>query len=455
MSRKMKLFLKILFFVILIAIAVFLIYYGVYYTRISREDYIFHKMIDQVFDKTDKVLSIDPDYMVGDKFTVEGNLKMNLSSEEYQNKSKTDLEYKKKNNKLINLSKMDVDYSFKHNKDKGLVFYSLDSKIGEEEIFSGKYYIENSTEYFFINNVVKQYVNDGGNNYFESFKKDTTTADNIDYLYYFIRDSLKKNIGKEELNGYDVETFVGDNTIKAGQISYKITNKSYKTLLKGLLKDLKNDKRASQILSLMYPDYEDWKVSEKKKYLKKNESYTISIYVSKPFFKPVKYEVVYLKDDYKKTYSYEGNLSEGLFYYSENNEIEYRAKCSFDNKKINILVYDKFRNEIGSIKVEKDKKNFMFTMTLELENDKYDITYYSKNTDIKKNSYTRTDNLTFKIMDDMVIKIQGEITAESKISSTAKIMEDVSESILRSTLTDEESNKLKENRDKIKLRLEK
>ena len=455
MSRKMKLFLKVLFFVALIAIAVFLIYYGIYYTRISREDYIFHKMIDKVFDKSHEIVKIDPEYMVGNKFTVEGNVKMNLSSEDYKSKSLTDPEYKKKNQKLINLSKMDTTYSFKHNKDKGLVFYSLDSKIGNEEIFSGKYYIENSTQYFFINNVVKQYVNDGGNNYFESFKKDTTTSDNIDYLYNFIRNSLKKNISDEELVGYDVETYVGNSNIKAGQISYKITNKSYKKLLKALLKDLNNDERASQILSLMYPDYKNWKVNDKKKYLKNNESYTISVYVSKPFFHPVKYEVVYLKDDYKEIYTYEGNLSDGVFYYSENNEMEYRAVVSSTSKKVDITVFDKFKNEVGSIKFEKDKKNMMFTMTLELEDDKYDITYYSKNKDSKGGSYTRDDNLTFKFMNDKVVKIQGEVTAKSKISSSAKIMEDVSDSILRSTLTDEEANKLKENRDKIKLRLEK
>ena len=452
--KILKKVIKVFFFLVFVAFAVSLILIGLYYSKISQKQYIFGTMIDQAFDKTNRIFSIDSDYLLGDSFFVEGTLKMDLSSEDYRNKSLTDIEYGKKVRMLENLSLMNTTYQIGQKKDNGRVFASLHETIGEEEIFSGKYYIEDSTRYIFVNGILSNYVNDGAANYFESYQEEATTLDNIDYLYTFIRDSIKNNITEEELNGYDVETLVGEDTIQVGQISYKITDKSYKELLSRVLKDLKKDPRAHQILSVAYPNLDDLKVDEKKKYLKGNESYTISVYVSKPFFHPVKYEVVYLKDDQKEIYTYEGDLKDGTFYYSLNNLTKYRATYHSTSKRMTILVYDQFNNQIGTIKGEKDKNSLMLMMTLDLDKKKYDVTYTMKNKDLENNSYKREDVLSFKIMDDMITILQGNVEVNSNITGSAKIEEDVSSSVLRSTLSEEESSGLDTLRDKIKNRLE-
>ena len=452
--KILKVFFKVLFFLILIAFAVSLILFGLYYSKISEKQYIFGSMIDGIFEKTEHIFNIHSDYYLGDNFQVDGTLTTTFSSEDYQNKSVADLEYLKKNRMLANLSLMNTTYQIKQDKDHGKVFVSLDEKIGEEELFSGKYYITNSTEYFFVNGILSNYVNDGANNYFESYSEEITTTDNIQYLYDFIKESIKNNISDEDLKGYDVDTLVGNDTIHAAQVSYRITDKSYKTLLKAVLKDLKKDERASQILSLIYPNLKDLKVNEKKKYLKSNESYTINVYVSKPFFHPVKYEVIYLKDDQKEIYTYEGNLEKGTFYYSLNNEVKYRANYVSTSKRIDIQVFNQMNQDVGTIKVEKDKNSMMFTMTLELGERKWDVTYTMKQKDLKSDSYVREDNLSFKFMNQMVTIMQGNIEAVSNITSSPKIEEDVSSSVLRSTLSEEEASGIDTLRDKIKSRLE-
>ena len=411
-------------------------------------------MIDQVFDKAERIFSVQPDYLLGDSFQVDGTIDYELSSEEYQNKSATEVEYFQKNRKLENLTAMDTTFQIQHDRKNNRAFFLLDEKIGEEEIFSGQYYISDSTKYFFVKNVVNQYVNDGSNTYFESFTEEVTTTDNIEYLYHFIRDSIKSHINDEVLQGYDVETLVGDETIKAGQISYKITDKTYKELLKNVLKDIKKDPKARQIVSLMVPDIDSLKVNEKKKYLQGNESYTVNVYVSKPFFHLVKYEVIYLKDDQKKIYTYEGDMNQGIFYYSLNNTVKYRANYKSTSKKIDILVYNQYNEEVGTIKGEKDSSNLLLTMTLELDDDKYDVSYSSKNKDLKNHEYTREDILTFKILNQMVTKLQGTIQVNSIIKGSVKTEEDVSSSVLRSSLTEEESNGIDHLKENIKNRLE-
>ena len=164
-KKILRIFFKILFFLLLIAIAIGLIMFGLYYGKISDKQYVFGNMIDIVFDKTENIFSIDNDYILGDNFTVDGTIKMTLSSEEYAKKGLTDIEYKKKNNMLTNLSKMDTTFKIQHDKKHEQVYADLTQKIGTEEIFSGKYYVANSTRYFFVNSILKNYVNDGGNTF--------------------------------------------------------------------------------------------------------------------------------------------------------------------------------------------------------------------------------------------------------------------------------------------------
>lgn len=455
MKKFIKGFFKFLFFVLLISFAVSLILFGLYYSKISKKQYAFGLLVDQVFDKTEEIFQISSRYQLGDTFTIEGTFDMDLSSEDYQNKSASDSTYFKKNQLLKNLSNMDTTFHFQHDRENEKAYLELNEKIGEEEIFAGKYLLDNSTEYYFVNGILQNYVNDGSNNYFESFGEESDTGDNLTYLSQFIRDSIKKNVGEEDLKGYDVETLIGNETQSVGQVSFRITDKRYKALLKSILKDLKSDQRASQILSLAFPNLQELKVDEKKKYLKSNESYTINIYLSKFFFQPLKYEVIYLKDDQKEIYTYEGDFEDGLFYYSVNNELKYRANVQSTQKKMDITVYNQYEKEVGTIKLEKDRDNLMFVMTLELEDTKYDVTYTMKNKDYQKNQYVREGNLIFKEMKDKVVTLQGNLLLESKVTKGAKIEEDLTSSVLESSLTTEEKDSIEKLRETIQNRLEK
>ena len=455
MKKVFHVFLKILFFLFLIAIAIGLILLGLYYSKISNVKYPVDLVIDQVFDKGEEIASLHSDYLLGDNYELDGTLKMTLSSEEYQTKAATDPEYLKKNNLLKNLSKMNVQYSVKHDLKGKKAYASLEEKIGEEEIFSGKFLITNSTQYYFVHSVLKNYVNTGGNTYFESFTEETTSLDNLDYLYHFIRDSIKNNILEEDLEGDDFETYIDNNMTKVGRISYRLTDKSYKKLLKNILKDLKSDERAHQILSFMYSNIDELQVDTKRTYMDRDESYTLYIYVSKINFQPLKVEIAHVEGDHKENYVYEGTLRKGTFYYSVDNETKYSAKVESTSKKLDILVYDHFNKEVGTIKGEKDKNNLLFTMTLDTEHHRYDVQYSAKNKDLKNKEYTREDNLTFKIMHDKVVSLEGTVVMNTMVRGSTKIDEDVSSSVLKSTLTDEENNKMDKLRDTIKERLEK
>ena len=454
-KKIFKIVLKSIFILLIIGVACGLIYIGFYLNKVSKKHYVYEAMVDEIFEKCANVFRDEEKYNIGDDFTITGDIDLDLKSEDYQNKSLVDVEYLKKNNELKNLSLMDIKYEVKQDKNKGTLYASLDEKIGDRTYLSGKYLINDSTRYFIINGVLKNYVNDGGSSYFESLLGKNTTKDNIDYLYYFIRDSIKNNISESDLKGFDTETNVGNSRYKVSQISLKVTDKTIRGLLDGILKDLKSDDRASKILGGIYKDFSKVKVDSDAKFLNSNESYTINIYTRKLINTPLKYEIVYLKDDQKEVYTYEGDKDSGEFYYTLNNEVRYTATYKSSSKDIDININNRSGNSIGVIKVQKDSNNLMFTLTMDLDKSKYDIIYSKKYSNIKDNkSYDREDNLSFKIMIDKVNKIDGSIKVNSKVSNSVKIDEDISDSVLRTTLSDTEENTIVNLRDIIRSGLE-
>ena len=382
-------------------------------------------------------------------------MKMNLSSETYQNKATTNPEYEKKNKRLNNLSMMDISYLFQQDRNKQQVYTEWNAKIGEEEIYGEQRYINNSTQYFLVKNVLSNYVNDGNNNYFEAFSEEQTTVDNINYLYDFIGDSLKKNVTKGQLKAYNEVTTLHNERVKVGKISYRITDKEYKRLLKAILKDIKADKRAKEILSVGQYRVEDLKVNAKKHYINPKEVFQINLYVSKPLLKLVKYDFVYLKESQEFIYSIEGDMNKGVFYFSENGNIKYTAEYQSTKRRTSIIIFDRNENQIGTIKGEKDDQNTMITATIELKKQKFDLTYSAKYKDQKKTSYVREDHLTFKWIKNKAIQLQGDIEAESNVSADPKITVDTESSVLRASLTEAEEERLKGLKETIKERLEK
>lgn len=438
----LKKFVKVLILILFILLGVSLVMAGVYFNRISSPSYLYKSGMTIVSRNVTNMLNIDDKYIVGDNFSINGSVDVELASDEYKAKASSDLEYLKKYNKITNLSKMDISYNIVQNRSDKKSFLSLEETIGDETIVSKKILIDNATEYYFVKGIVSNYVNSGSNNYYEMFTEDDTTKSNIDYLYHFIIDSISNHLG-EHADSYDVDTNIDNDTKSVKEWSIKLTDKTIKNILGDVLNDLKNDKKSYRILSSIDNDFSKKKVDNKKVYLGKKESYTLNVYCSKMLSKPLKYEIVHVDGDSKNIFTYEGNDKKGIFYYSKDDEAKYSGSVSLSAKNINIEVLDSLSKEVGSIRMEKDIDNFMFSMNLRLDNDSYDVVLSSKNRNyVKGKSYDNEVAAAFKISNNNVIRLNGDISVKSKISTKSEINEDVSNAILESTISEEQRLKI-------------
>ena len=315
--------------------------------------------------------------------------------------------------------------------------------------------VDNSTEYYFINGILKNYVNNGTCNYFEALTENNTTRSNIDYLYDFIFKSLQNNLKDEYFKSYDVVTSIRSKDTNVHQISIKFDNKITRDILNGILKDLKEDKKANNILSNVDKNFKKYKVKSKNNIFKKDESYILNIYTTKVLNKPLKYELVHMGDSYNESYIIEKNNNIINYYYLEDNNIMYTANITIFDNNINGKIYNSSTEEIGGFILEKDGNNLSFDYNFDNSDEKINLKYISKYDNVKnKVSYINTKSLNINYLVNKEVKLSGNIEYKNKVVNKAKINTDIGNTTLYSKLSDEEKELIKNKRDMVKNRLE-
>jgi len=435
--------------------ALSLISIGVFFNYLAQPQNIVSEVIDNgdflvknFFEQTGEYLNL------GDNFSVDSRIKTTISSEYYTNDNLSNLESLKKVNLLKNISNLNTEVIIKHDKNNKKAYLELLEKLGEEDFIHLKYLIDNSTEYFFVNDFVNNYVNNGSCNYFEMFDEKNSLKDNINYLYDFIIESLKSNLKNEYFKRYVVQKNINGIEKNVNQISIRITDKLIKKILKDIFNDLDEDERANKILTSVNENFFKLKIDEDKEIIDSNASYTINIYTSKYLMKPLKIEVIYLNGNDKRTITYEGDLYTGSIYYIKGDEVIYDIDAKFENKVYKLNIKNSANEKVGGLKLEFDKERIDLSFDLDNDLEKMNVVYLSKFDNSLKSKLKRQEKLNFKIKENNISKYDLEFTIDSDFSKDVQIKEDISKAILETTLNDDTRTSLKNKRTLLKERLE-
>ena len=423
---KKKILLIVIVFSVLFSITFIIM--GIYINGLSKPRNILSKGISFIHDESKKYVLIDNNLNVGDTYTITSTLDFNLDS--------ANLLLKQDNSSKTN-------------------YLELNQKIGDESIVGYKRLVSNSTEYYFVNGILNNYVNNGTCNYFEALSDENTTYSNIEYLYDFIFESLNNNLKNEYFEAYEVDENINSKMIKVHQISIKFTNKNVREILNGILKDLKKDEKANNILSNIDSKFSDYKVKDKTNFFDKDESYTLNVYTTKVLYKPLKYELVHMDKESKENYIIEKNNDIYNYYYLEDDNIIYTADIKVLDDGISSKIYNSSSKEIGELLLEKKNHNIVINYSFDNSIDKVNFKYTSLYDKVKNNkSYINKKKLDIKYLVNKESKIDGSIELISKVENKADIDTDIKEAILYSKLSDDKKELIKNKRENVKNRLE-
>ena len=426
---------------LILGIAGCFIYIGIYFDKLAKPKTIIGAGLDQLSYYLKGLVGDDVKYKIGDNFNINGNIKYSLDSEKYLQESATNIESLKKYKLIKNMSAMNTEYNIKQDKKNKRFYADINQKINDENILTAKYYSENSTQYYLANNITNTYVNNGSFNYFETLDDETTTKENIEYVYDYIIYALKENIKDEDFEKKQVNQIIDGKNKEVNKYSIRFTNQNIRKIINGTINTIKEDDKANKILSNTFSNFEKYKVTEDDFFLDSDESYTLNVYSTKYMYKPIKYELIYMKGDNKKIYSYEGNFNNGEIFIVEQDKLLYDITAKMKKNHLEFTINDSKGNKVGEALIERDSSGSNYTYSFDNNIDKYDFSYSSKFSNIKNNSsYTNEKKILFKIIKNKVSQLNGDIELTINVNNDVSILEDIQEAKLSSTLSEEQKN---------------
>ena len=431
-SKKKKKNNKILFHIAVI-ISFALIGSGILLSLIATPQESMFYIFDTAIEKLKETPTKNTYTGIGENISIKSNINLEIESQKYQESLLPEDQTIK--NLITNLNQTTSNLQFIHDKDNKKMLVKVASTKAENKILDLKLLVENSTEYFFIDGQIGNYVNNGNSTYFENINSETTSKDNIIYILEQISKSLKKNISNDEFRTIKEKIDINGKPRNLNKTTIEFDNTRLIQLFNNVLEDLKSDERSKNILIGYDNDFMKTKISKNKIYLKKDEK--LSVYMYKDFFGKVeKYEIIKKEGENEFRYTYEPSTN--LIYIVENNIVKKKLQLSLDKNKTEIIIYDSQDTELGKLTYTSSDDKKTLTYLMKENNEITDVSFESKITDLKKKkSYTEVIDLKLRYYTETENILNLKVNLNNQVSSDTKIEEDTSNAIFASTLEEE------------------
>ena len=355
-----------------------------------------------------------------ENFKTTSTIKVNLQSDYYQALSSLSTEYQVLSNLLRNLSNTETQITMIQDQQNKKMLINYDTKLSGQPLANVKYLVDNATEYYYIDGLTQSYVNNGNNRYFESLNSTTTTKENIEYIIEKITESAANNIKDEYLSeSYEKEY---------KKITVTLTENDMVEFLNNILEELKKDSKANQILTGYDKDFSKAKVT--KKDVAGLGTVTINIYIDKLIGQIKKYEVISDKDSI--TY-YEGESK--VIEIRNNDKLVTKLDITSKEDKTDIKITDENNKSIGSISISKTSTNYDIVANITTEEFSANFGYNSQITNLKEGkSYDSGTTISLDMTANNSVLFNGTMEITSTTTNDTTINEDVSNSVLASTV---------------------
>lgn len=430
-------------------LAIVMIGSGIYLTYLNSPEKLFSYAFSSFVNQIEKIDFKEQTTGIVNNYSLTSNIDISMESQSIQNSLlQEDLENK---NFINNINNTKSTLNIIQDTNNKKMFVSLNTKLQEEEILDTKYLIEDSTEYYYVKDIVPNYINNGNSTYFEALTSNTTNKDNILYILNTVSKSLSKHIKEEHVIVTKEKIDIDNKQKELNKISLELNNQTTKTLAKNILKDLKDDTISNRILTSYDDEFNKFKITDDTKILSKNQKVIINLYTN-VFGKVEKYELIHneKEDEYKITYTPRNKE----IYIIENNEVIYRIESDIKNAKQIYTFYNSKDQEQGKLVYEKTKDRTTASINLHTKEKTIEVLYDSKIENLKKNkSYDNSIVFTLKESNKTDNLLSIDINIENKISTDLIIEEDTSNAIFASSVTEEQKTMLSQKKDNILLRL--
>lgn len=437
-SKKKGKILKNNYPFVMIIIAMIMISSGLYLNYHTNPKILLSKTFNNLIKIVENTKSNEDITGISENFTLNSNIKFNIGNQSIQ--KSIDTKDAQNKNLITNLNNTTTNLTLVQDKTNKKMYASINSKLGQEELINAKYLVENATEYYYVKDIVNNYVNNGNSAYFEALNSATTTKENIIYILQMTSKSLEKRLKNEYFTKTKEQTLLNNKIKKLNKISLKLTDTTTKELVNNIIIDLKEDKKANQILTSIDKNFFKNIIDNENKIFNYNEIITINMYITN-LGDIKKYELIYLEKEKENKLTYEAETEQ--IYYIENNQIIYDIKYESSEDEKNLIFYNDQGEEQGKIVYDKTINRTLINGNLKQKSDIIDIIYDSSIEDIEKNiSYTNKINFLLKVSSPTGNIVNTTININNNLKSSTMINEDTTTAVFASSITEDEEKLL-------------
>ncbi len=239
---------------------------------------------------------------------------------------------------INNLNNSTLNYEYRIDTEAKKLYFDGSLLFNMQELLGINFYQNENISYIFLRNLFDKYITVEDNDIFTYLEESANSKEDIDYIYNLMVESIKNNITADDIKVSNEK--IDNKDVK--KISLELDDKRFEELANNIIDDIKNDKKANEILGDFISQMETT-INENKNTTTETEDVFVNynIYTNKNNI--IRYEVEFGDNTSKATIRY-------------NDE---------DNKSIELLEDD---TVIGSASITKENNNLNIGLTINKEN---------------------------------------------------------------------------------------
>ena len=273
-----------------------------------------------------------------------------------------------------NLNNSTFNYEYRLDTESKRMYMDGSLLLNATELLGINFYQAEDISYIFLKNIFDKYITVEDNDIFKYLEESEKAADDINYIYSKITTSISDNVNSNDIKVTNVDG--------KKKISLELDGKRLNEISKNIVKDLKKDDKAREILGNSLDELDTTTSSS----ASDNNNYlNYSIYLEKNNIVTYEFGVKDKDGDYSIEFN---NGSEKSFVIKEGNTETFKAIITNNN---DTLTIDLSSNNISLGTIYLNKNNINFNMLLD------ELTNTAITANITSNTSNNTTTTTFNV----------------------------------------------------------
>lgn len=338
-------------------------------------------------------------------------------------------------------------------KEKQLFNLFMDIKYDKDSLINFNAYGKPNSVYFDLKDLYDKYIEIPVEEYATYFEETDANIDDVEYVIERVKDSLLNNLDSKDFSKTSEKINIDDKDIKTTKVTYTLTESKLTNILINVLKELKEDSKFMNKISILSntnvdelkKEFDEMinQLNDELKDADTKDELLISVYTKGIMNEAIKYSIqsddeIISYTNYKdvKTVEFKDSETTYLILTNVKNDDEtYKTEITMDTVKITID--SKIENNTWTNNYKLVESESMMQISGE---------YTYKTEEVNKEEYKEDLKFTMLIGASGISIINMDITAKGTTKYNEEVsLPDLSNKVLYNKLTEEDTNKILQN----------